>query len=83
MSIAVLHVRISGSLFNPAISLALFLIGRLHFRRMGIKPRLSLTVVFEFAAQFIGGIAGAYLLDSVTPFPMNVAPSLVRSHYNP
>jgi glycerol uptake facilitator-like aquaporin len=79
MSIAVLHVRISGSLFNPAISFSLFLIGTLHFRRMGIAPtHLLLTVVFEFVAQFVGGIAGAYLLDAVTPFPMNVAASLVH-----
>jgi hypothetical protein len=31
----------------------------------------------EFVAQFAGGIAGVYVLDAVTPFPMNVAPSLV------
>ena len=78
MSVAVLHVRISGSLFNPAISLSLFLIGTLHFRRMGnSQPLRLLTVVFEFVAQFAGGIAGVYVLDAVTPFPMNVAASLV------
>lgn len=37
-----------------------------------------LTVVFEFIAQFIGAIAGTYLLYAVTPFPVNVAPSLVQ-----
>lgn len=78
MSVAVLFVRISGSLFNPAISFSLFLIGTLHFRRMGIGPHLLLTVVFEFVAQFVGGIAGVYLLDAVTPFPVNVAASLVH-----
>lgn len=78
MSVAVLHVRISGSLFNPAISLSLFLVGTLHFRRMGnSQPLRLLRVVFEFVAQFAGGIAGVYVLDAVTPFPMNVAASLV------
>jgi len=79
MSVAVLHVRISGSLFNPAISLSLFLIGTLHFRRMGNSQplRLLTVLVFEFVAQFAGGIAEVYVLDAVTPFPMNVAASLV------
>ena len=79
MSVAVLHVRISGSLFNPAISPSLFLIGTLHFRRMGNSQplRLLTVLVFEFVAQFAGGIAGVYVLDAVTPFPMNVAAFLV------
>jgi glycerol uptake facilitator-like aquaporin len=79
MSVAVLYVRVSGSMFNPSISFSLFLVGILHLRRMGIKsPWVLLTIVLEIMAQFIGAIAGVYLLNALTPFPMNVAASLVR-----
>ncbi|CAO1615369.1 unnamed protein product [Sympodiomycopsis kandeliae] len=50
--------RISGGLFNPAITLALFLIGGLTTFRAG------LLVV----AQLAGGIAGAALVAGLTPF---------------
>ena len=50
--------RISGSLFNPAISLALFLVGALPWRR-------TILVVI---AQFAGGIIAAALLEALTPY---------------
>jgi len=66
MSVAVLFVKISGSVFNPAISFALFLVGSIRFRRM----------IFEMVAQIVGAILGIYLLHAVTPFDINVATSL-------
>jgi len=76
MSVATLFVKISGSIFNPAISFSLFLVGSLHFRRMGISHG-NANVAMEFVAQFSGAIAGIYLLAAVTPFPMNVETTLV------
>ncbi|KAI5479655.1 hypothetical protein MNV49_003165 [Pseudohyphozyma bogoriensis] len=49
--------RVSGSLFNPAITLALWIVG-------AITPfRATILVI----AQLLGGIAGAALVASVTP----------------
>ncbi|CAO1632916.1 unnamed protein product [Jaminaea pallidilutea] len=50
--------RVTGGLFNPAITLALFLIGGLS----------SFRAVLLCVAQILGGIAGAGLVAVLTPF---------------
>ncbi|MEP7059456.1 MAG: aquaporin [Actinomycetota bacterium] len=52
--------HISGGLFNPAISIALWVTGKLPSTK---------TVVF-IIAQLLGGIAGAYLLKFLVPADM-------------
>jgi len=49
--------RITGGLFNPAITVALWLVGVLTTRR----------AVILFVAQILGGIAGAALVLGLTP----------------
>lgn len=49
--------RITGGLFNPAITVALWLVGVLTTRR----------AVILFIAQILGGIAGAALILGLTP----------------
>lgn len=49
--------RITGGLFNPAITVALWLVGVLTSRR----------AVILFIAQILGGIAGAALILGLTP----------------
>ena len=49
--------RISGSLFNPAISFALFLAGALGWKRC----------ILLVAAQFAGGMAASGLVEALTP----------------
>ncbi|KAI0129013.1 MIP family channel protein [Xylariales sp. AK1849] len=58
--------RISGGLFNPAVTLALVLI-------KAITPTRG---VFVFAAQVAGGIAAAGLASCMFPTPLNVSTSL-------
>ena len=57
-----LFYRITGGLFNPGISLALFLIGVIG------PVRFLLYIV----AQFVGAIAAAALLRALTPEPFLV-----------
>ncbi|KAI4599567.1 hypothetical protein KJ359_002014 [Pestalotiopsis sp. 9143b] len=58
--------RISGGLFNPAVTLALVL----------IKAISPLRGVFVFAAQCAGGIAAAGLAACMFPTPLNVSTTL-------
>ncbi|ORY81991.1 aquaporin-like protein, partial [Protomyces lactucae-debilis] len=58
--------RISGGLFNPAVSFALCLIGSITPLRM-----VLLTI-----AQFLGGIAAAAIVDALSPGALNVSVSL-------
>ncbi|KAJ4386841.1 hypothetical protein N0V93_009739 [Gnomoniopsis smithogilvyi] len=58
--------RISGGLFNPAVTLALVLI-------RAITP---IRGVFVFVAQLLGGIAAAGLASCMFPTPLNVSTSL-------
>ncbi|KAB5542745.1 aquaporin-2 [Coniochaeta sp. 2T2.1] len=58
--------RVSGGLFNPAVSLALFLVG-------GISPVRAILVSI---AQIIGGIAAAGLVAGLFPGPLKVGTSL-------
>jgi len=58
--------RVSGALFNPAISLALAL-------ATVISP---LRAVLLTIAQLLGGIVAAALIDGLMPGPLNVGTSL-------
>lgn len=58
--------RISGGLFNPAVSFALALIGSITWLRA-----LLLTV-----AQILGGITAAAIVDALSPGALNVTVSL-------
>jgi aquaporin related protein len=54
--------RVTGGLFNPSVSLAIFLIG-------GIGP---VQLVMYIIAQLAGGITAAALIDALTPGPLLV-----------
>jgi len=59
--------RISGGLFNPAVTLGLLLVG-------AIKPlRAGLLLI----AQLVAGIAAAAVASGLTPGPLNVSNKLV------
>ncbi|GFF27633.1 aquaporin-1 [Aspergillus udagawae] len=58
--------RVTGGLFNPAVSLALCLVG-------GMPP---LRGVFVFGAQLVGGIAAAGVVSALFPGPLNVGTRL-------
>jgi len=58
--------RITGGLFNPSVTLALFLVGGL--------PILRSAVVL--AAQLLGGLAAAAVVSALFPGPMAVATKL-------
>lgn len=58
--------RVTGGLFNPAVALALFLVGGLSL------VRLVVVVI----AQFLGGIAAAAVVSALLPGPMTVATTL-------
>ncbi|PWN22151.1 aquaporin-like protein, partial [Microstroma glucosiphilum] len=58
LSQAWVFYRVTGGLFNPAITLALYLIGGLSWFRAGLL----------FISQILGGIAGAALVAALTPF---------------
>jgi aquaporin related protein len=62
--------RISGSLFNPAVSLAMCLVGQ-------VSP---VRAVLATIAQFIGGIVAAAMTDALLPGPLNVATILGGIH---
>jgi len=60
--------RVSGGLFNPAVTLALLLVG-------AIKPlRAALLLI----AQLVAGIAAAAVASGLTPGPLNVSNKLVE-----
>ena len=58
--------RVSGGLFNPAVTLALFLTGTLNWIQL-----VLLTI-----AQIAGAIAAAALVDGLLPGPLNARTSL-------
>ncbi|KAK6083223.1 MIP family channel protein [Seiridium cupressi] len=58
--------RISGGLFNPAVTLALVL----------IRAMSPVRGLFVFAAQAAGGIAAAGLAQCMFPTPLNVSTTL-------
>lgn len=58
--------RVSGGIFNPAVALALTLVG-------AISP---LRCVLVSIAQIVGGITAAALIDGLMPGPLNVATTL-------
>ncbi|KAF7506325.1 hypothetical protein GJ744_011898 [Endocarpon pusillum] len=58
--------RISGGLFNPAVTLALCLIGAVPFARGG----------FVFIAQMLGAMASAGVIAALFPGPLAVTTSL-------
>jgi aquaporin rerated protein, other eukaryote len=58
--------RVSGALFNPAISLALVL----------ARVITPLRCVLLIVSQFLGGITAAALIDGLMPGPLNVGTSL-------
>jgi len=58
--------RISGGLFNPAVTLGLYLIG-------AIKP---LRAVLCFIAQMLAGMSAAGIISAILPGPLNVSTSL-------
>ncbi|KAL3457109.1 aquaporin-like protein [Aspergillus heterothallicus] len=58
--------RVTGGLFNPAVTLALCLVG-------GMPPIRGLCV---FAAQLVGGIASAGVVSCLFPGSLNVATRL-------
>ncbi|BFZ61485.1 Aquaporin-1 [Saitoella coloradoensis] len=58
--------RVSGSLFNPAITLSLFMVRVLSWRR----------AIFLLGAQIAAGIAASALIDALLPVPLVVSPSL-------
>ncbi|KAK1757989.1 aquaporin-2 [Echria macrotheca] len=60
--------RVTGGLFNPAVTLALFLVGGLP----------GLRSVFVIISQLLGGIAAAAVVSGLFPGPMGVATTLGR-----
>ncbi|CBQ73227.1 related to aquaporin [Sporisorium reilianum SRZ2] len=60
--------RVSGGLFNPAVTLALFLTGTLGWFQL-----IHLTI-----AQFAGGIAAAALADGILPGRINARTTLAN-----
>ncbi|KNG88879.1 aquaporin [Aspergillus nomiae NRRL 13137] len=58
--------RVTGGLFNPAVTLALCLVG-------GLSP---IRGVLVFAAQIVGGIASAGVVSALFPGPLNVSTRL-------
>jgi len=58
--------RISGGLFNPAVTLGLYLIG-------AIKP---LRAILVFIAQMISSICAAAVVNGLFPGPLNVSTNL-------
>lgn len=58
--------RVSGGLFNPAVSLGLALVG-------AITPGRACLLIL---AQLLGGMTGAALIDALLPGPLLVRTSL-------
>ncbi|KAI1373757.1 aquaporin-like protein [Hypoxylon crocopeplum] len=69
MSLAVnawVFFRISGGLFNPAVTMGMMLVGAVDYIRGPL-------VIFS---QIVGGIAAAAVVSGLTPGPLNVRTSL-------
>ncbi|KAF3070569.1 Aquaporin-1 [Daldinia childiae] len=69
MSLAVnawVFFRISGGLFNPAVTMGMMLVGAVDYIRGPL-------VIFS---QFLGGIAAAAVISGLTPGPLSVGTSL-------
>ncbi|KAI0130852.1 aquaporin-like protein [Daldinia grandis] len=69
MSLAVnawVFFRISGGLFNPAVTMGMMLVGAVDYIRGPL-------VIFS---QFLGGIAAAAVISGLAPGPLNVGTSL-------
>ncbi|KAI1781162.1 aquaporin-like protein [Hypoxylon cercidicola] len=69
MSLAVnawVFFRISGGLFNPAVTLGMMIIGAVDYIRGPIV----------IVSQIVGGIAAAAVVSALTPGPLNVGTSL-------
>lgn len=58
--------RVSGGLFNPAVTLGLYLIGAVSPIRAGLC----------FVSQIIAGICSAGIVSAILPGPLNVATTL-------
>ncbi|KAF2466867.1 aquaporin-5, partial [Lindgomyces ingoldianus] len=58
--------RVSGGLFNPAVTLGLYLIGALTATR----------AIFCFVSQMLSGICAAAVVDAILPGPLNVSTTL-------
>lgn len=58
--------RVTGGLFNPAVTFAFVLAGLMHPLRGAVL----------FVAQLLGGITAAAIIDGLTPGPLSVANSL-------
>jgi aquaporin related protein len=54
--------RVSGGLFNPAVSLGMLIVG-------AISPFRAIILV---VSQILGGISGAALIESLLPGTLNV-----------
>src|SRR5579859_7408129 len=69
--------RISGSLFNPAVSLAMGLVGKITWLRYRIQlHKLMVRALLATIAQFIRGIVAAAMCDALLPGPLG------RGHTN-
>jgi aquaporin rerated protein, other eukaryote len=65
--------RISGSLFNPAVSLAMGLVGKITWLRYRIQlHKLMVRALLATIAQFIRGIVAAAMCDALLPGPLAV-----------
>ncbi|KAF2642384.1 aquaporin-like protein [Massarina eburnea CBS 473.64] len=58
--------RVSGGLFNPAVTLGLYLIGALKATR----------AIFCFITQMLAGMAAAGVVSAILPGPLNVSTTL-------
>ncbi|KAI8936277.1 hypothetical protein NX059_006699 [Plenodomus lindquistii] len=58
--------RVSGGLFNPAVSLGLYLVGAIG----------AIRAVLCFVSQMLAGIAAAAVVQAIFPGPLNVSTTL-------
>ncbi|CAI6338315.1 unnamed protein product [Periconia digitata] len=58
--------RVSGGLFNPAVTLGLYLIGAVN----GVRA------IMCFVSQMLAGMAAAGVIDAILPGPLNVSTTL-------
>ncbi|KAF1960071.1 aquaporin-like protein [Byssothecium circinans] len=58
--------RVSGGLFNPAVTLGLYLIGAVKLRR----------AILCFISQMLAGMAAAGVISAILPGPLNVSTTL-------
>jgi aquaporin related protein len=73
-----IYFRISGSLFNPAVSLAMFLVGQITAVRYPHPDDFWLInrAILATVAQLIGGIVAAAMTSAILPGTMNVTTNL-------